>query len=131
MLFSGGAINLSVPIVLPVSTETKQELDGCAAIALEYQGSRVAILRNPEFYDHRKEERCARQWGTTCPQHPYIKVITFIKYILHSQVSFEQLPHMILLQLNHHIYVIVKLCVYESEYKYYFNCNSKSYLSER
>lgn len=71
---SDGAINMSVPIVLPVSTETKQNLDGCAAISLEFQGSRVAILRNPEFYEHRKEERCARQWGTTCPQHPYIKV---------------------------------------------------------
>ena len=71
---AGGIINMSVPIVLPVTMETKQSLDGCAAIALEYQGSRVAILRNPEFYEHRKEERCARQWGTTCPQHPYIKV---------------------------------------------------------
>lgn len=71
---SGGAINLSVPIVLPVSAEKKQELDGSAAVALEYQGSRVAILRNPEFYQHRKEERTARQWGTTCPKHPYIKV---------------------------------------------------------
>lgn len=66
---------MSIPIVLPVTMETKQELDGHAAVALEYQGSRVAILRNPEFYEHRKEERCARQWGTTCPQHPYIKVI--------------------------------------------------------
>lgn len=65
---------MSIPIVLPVSAETKQELDGHAAVALEYQGSRVAILRNPEFYEHRKEERCARQWGTVCPQHPYIKV---------------------------------------------------------
>ncbi|KAA8583712.1 hypothetical protein FQN60_014920 [Etheostoma spectabile] len=74
-LLDGGTINLSVPIVLPVSTETKQELDGCAAVALEYQGSRVAILRNPEFYQHRKEERCARQWGTTCAQHPYIKMV--------------------------------------------------------
>uniref|UniRef100_A0AAQ4P516 3'-phosphoadenosine 5'-phosphosulfate synthase 2a n=1 Tax=Gasterosteus aculeatus aculeatus TaxID=481459 RepID=A0AAQ4P516_GASAC len=74
-LLDGGAINLSVPIVLPVSNETKQEVDGCAAVALEYQGSRVAILRNPEFYQHRKEERCARQWGTTCPQHPYIKMV--------------------------------------------------------
>ena len=71
---AGGIINLSVPIVLPVTMETKQSLDGCAAVALEYQGSRVAILRNLEFYEHRKEERCARQWGTTCPQHPYIKV---------------------------------------------------------
>lgn len=72
---SGGAINMSIPIVLPVSSETKEKLEGCAAVALEYQGSRVAVLRNPEFYAHRKEERSARQWGTTCPQHPYIKVI--------------------------------------------------------
>uniref|UniRef100_A0A8C5CNK1 3'-phosphoadenosine 5'-phosphosulfate synthase 2a n=1 Tax=Gadus morhua TaxID=8049 RepID=A0A8C5CNK1_GADMO len=69
------AINLTVPIVLPVSTETKQKMDGCAAIALVYQGVRIAILRKPEFYEHRKEERCARQWGTTCPQHPYIKMV--------------------------------------------------------
>lgn len=85
---SGGAINLSVPIVLPVSTEAKQKLDGCAAIALEYQGKRVAILRQPEFYEHRKEERCARQWGTTCPQHPYIKVIHKSYFSLyHSALS--------------------------------------------
>ncbi|XP_062319766.1 bifunctional 3'-phosphoadenosine 5'-phosphosulfate synthase 2-like [Osmerus eperlanus] len=74
-LLDGGIINLSVPIVLPVTMETKQSLDGCAVVVLEYQGSRVAILRNPEFYEHRKEERCARQWGTTCPQHPYIKMV--------------------------------------------------------
>lgn len=43
-------------------------------MALVYEGRRVAILRNPEFYEHRKEERCARQWGTTCKDHPYIKV---------------------------------------------------------
>lgn len=75
---SGGTINLTIPIVLPVSTECKQKLEGCTAVALEYQGSRVAILRNPEFYENRKEERCARQWGTTCPQHPYIKVIIHV-----------------------------------------------------
>lgn len=66
-----------MPIVLPVSTEAKEQLDGCAAIALEYNGKRVAILRQPEFYGNRKEERCARQWGTTCSQHPYIKVVNF------------------------------------------------------
>uniref|UniRef100_A0A8C8LXI1 sulfate adenylyltransferase n=1 Tax=Oncorhynchus tshawytscha TaxID=74940 RepID=A0A8C8LXI1_ONCTS len=74
-LLDGGNINLSVPIVLPVSKESKEKLDGCAAFALEFKGCRVAILRNPEFYEHRKEERCARQWGTTCPQHPYIKMV--------------------------------------------------------
>lgn len=70
----GGIINLSVPVVLPVSTADKERLDGLTALALVYEGRRVAILRNPEFYEHRKEERCARQWGTTCKDHPYIKV---------------------------------------------------------
>lgn len=71
---AGGIINLSVPVVLPVSTADKEGLDGVTALALVYEGRRVAILRNPEFYEHRKEERCARQWGTTCKDHPYIKV---------------------------------------------------------
>lgn len=62
-----------MPVVLPVSTADKERLDGVTAVALAYEGRRVAILRNPEFYQHRKEERCARQWGTTCKDHPYIK----------------------------------------------------------
>uniref|UniRef100_A0A4W4H5Y1 Uncharacterized protein n=1 Tax=Electrophorus electricus TaxID=8005 RepID=A0A4W4H5Y1_ELEEL len=70
-----GVINMSVPVVLPVSTADKARLDGCTALALAYGGQRVAILRNPEFYEHRKEERCARQWGTTCREHPYIKMV--------------------------------------------------------
>ncbi|XP_048843444.1 bifunctional 3'-phosphoadenosine 5'-phosphosulfate synthase 2b [Brienomyrus brachyistius] len=74
-LLDGGTINMSVPIVLPVSTENKEHLDGCTAFALEYKGRRAAILRNPEFYEHRKEERCSRQWGTSCPKHPYIKMV--------------------------------------------------------
>uniref|UniRef100_A0A8C8VHE1 3'-phosphoadenosine 5'-phosphosulfate synthase 1 n=1 Tax=Pelusios castaneus TaxID=367368 RepID=A0A8C8VHE1_9SAUR len=74
-LLDGGVINLSVPIVLTASWEDKERLDGCTAVALVYEGRRVAILRNPEFYEHRKEERCARQWGTTCKEHPYIKMV--------------------------------------------------------
>lgn len=70
----GGVINLSVPVVLPVASEDKERLDGVTAMALVYEGRRVAILRNPEFYEHRKEERCTRQWGTACKSHPYIKV---------------------------------------------------------
>lgn len=71
---TGGVINLSVPIVLTATQEDKERLDECTALALVYEGRRVAILRNPEFYEHRKEERCARQWGTICKEHPYIKV---------------------------------------------------------
>lgn len=74
-LLDGGTINLSIPIVLPVATEVKERLQDSVAVALEYQGKHVAILHNPEFYEHRKEERCARQWGTTCPKHPYIKMV--------------------------------------------------------
>uniref|UniRef100_A0A2I2YEL2 3'-phosphoadenosine 5'-phosphosulfate synthase 1 n=1 Tax=Gorilla gorilla gorilla TaxID=9595 RepID=A0A2I2YEL2_GORGO len=74
-LLDGGVINLSVPIVLTATHEDKERLDGCTAFALMYEGRRVAILRNPEFFEHRKEERCARQWGTTCKNHPYIKMV--------------------------------------------------------
>lgn len=74
-LLDGGVINLSVPVVLPVSSADKERLDGSTAFALAYGGRRVAILRNPEFYEHRKEERCARQWGTTCKDHPHIKMV--------------------------------------------------------
>ena len=38
------------------------------------------ICRNPDFYPHRKEERCARQFGTTNPEHPCIKVDLQEKY---------------------------------------------------
>ncbi|KAL6478206.1 hypothetical protein MHYP_G00140410 [Metynnis hypsauchen] len=74
-LLDSGTINFSIPIVLPVTMETKESLTGSAAVALEYQGRKVAVLRNPEFFQHRKEERCARQWGTTCTKHPYIKMV--------------------------------------------------------
>ncbi|TRY98733.1 hypothetical protein DNTS_034765, partial [Danionella cerebrum] len=73
--WASGTVNFSVPIVLPVSTEIKERLQGSAAVALEYQGKHVAILHSPEFFEHRKEERCARQWGTTSPKHPYIKMV--------------------------------------------------------
>ncbi|ESO06672.1 hypothetical protein HELRODRAFT_64113, partial [Helobdella robusta] len=74
-LLEGGTINQSVPIVLPVSTKDKERLEDCTAISLKYEGKIVAILRTPEFYPHRKEERCARQFGTTHKGHPYIQMI--------------------------------------------------------
>lgn len=60
--------------MLPVSTEDKEQLKGCEALALSYAGRRVAVLKSPEFFEHRKEERCARIWGTTCAKHPHVKV---------------------------------------------------------
>ncbi|KAL1131509.1 hypothetical protein AAG570_011126 [Ranatra chinensis] len=68
-------VNQSLAIVLPVSTEDKERLDGLSAFSLFYNGKPVAILRNPQFYVHRKEERICRQFGTNHPGHPYIKMI--------------------------------------------------------
>ena len=53
----GGVTNQSIPIVLPVSTSDKERLQERSAIALRYEGKPVAIMRKPEFYEHRKEER--------------------------------------------------------------------------
>lgn len=73
-LLSDGVTNMSIPIVLPVSTEDKNKLEKSSAFSLRYKGKCVAILREPEFYEHRKEERIARTWGMTSPNHPYAKV---------------------------------------------------------
>lgn len=74
-LLDGGVTNQSIPIVLPVCTEDKKRLDGCAALTLKYENKSIAILRNPEFYPHNKEERCCRQFGTSNRGHPYVKMI--------------------------------------------------------
>ncbi|XP_074647362.1 bifunctional 3'-phosphoadenosine 5'-phosphosulfate synthase-like isoform X1 [Tubulanus polymorphus] len=74
-LLDGGISNQSIPIVLPVPTDIKEKLDGCAAMTLTYEGRNIAILRTPEFYEHRKEERCCRQFGTSNPGHPYVKMV--------------------------------------------------------
>ncbi|EGD83518.1 bifunctional 3'-phosphoadenosine 5'-phosphosulfate synthase [Salpingoeca rosetta] len=68
----GSMTNMSVPIVCPATTEEKEQLSSAKAITLVYEGKDLAIMRNPEFFEARKEERCARQWGTTEAGHPYI-----------------------------------------------------------
>jgi 3'-phosphoadenosine 5'-phosphosulfate synthase len=74
-LLDEGVSNQSIPIVLPVHTVDKQRLESCAAFALKYQERLIAILRTPEFYEHRKEERCCRQFGTCNTGHPYVKMV--------------------------------------------------------
>ncbi|XP_056018272.1 bifunctional 3'-phosphoadenosine 5'-phosphosulfate synthase-like isoform X2 [Ostrea edulis] len=74
-LLDGGVTNQSIPIVLPVCTEDKERLDGCAAFTLKYEDKSIAIIRKPEFYPHNKEERCCRQFGTSHRGHPYVKMI--------------------------------------------------------
>ena len=49
-------------------------LENCKKFVLRYNGKIVAAVSDPEIYEHRKEERVARQFGTTNKNHPYIKV---------------------------------------------------------
>ncbi|RZC37664.1 ATP-sulfurylase and/or PUA 2 domain containing protein [Asbolus verrucosus] len=75
LLDEAKSTNQSIPIVLPVSTLDKDRLDGTSAISLYFNGICYAIMRKPEFYHHRKEERVARQFGITSKDHPYIKMV--------------------------------------------------------
>lgn len=72
---NGVTINQSIPIVLAVSTVDKERCFDATALVLRYQDKDLAVLRNPEFYLHRKEERCCRQFGTYDPRHPYVRLI--------------------------------------------------------
>ena len=74
-LLDDGVTNQSVPIVLPISTEEKDKLGTATEFTLRYKGEPKAIIRDPEFYEHRKEERCSRQFGMFNDGHPYIKMI--------------------------------------------------------
>jgi 3'-phosphoadenosine 5'-phosphosulfate synthase len=66
-------VSSSVPIVLPISKEIKAALEGKSACTLvSPTGEDIAILRDPEVYDHRKEELIARMYGAADLDHPYI-----------------------------------------------------------
>ncbi len=72
------SFNQSIPILLPVETALKEKLcQGSVpeALTLTYEGRPVAILRDPEFFPHVKEERCSRQFGTTDTGHPMVEMI--------------------------------------------------------
>jgi len=68
-------INQSIPIVLTLDQDDKERLEKQESFTLRYEGKSVAIMRNPEFYQHRKEERCCRQFATSSRNHPHVKMI--------------------------------------------------------
>ncbi|XP_033207754.1 bifunctional 3'-phosphoadenosine 5'-phosphosulfate synthase isoform X2 [Belonocnema kinseyi] len=75
LTIDGAEVNQSIPIVLAVRTIDKERLQESSSIVLKYKEKALAIMRNPEFFYHRKEERCSRQFGTSDSQHPYVKMI--------------------------------------------------------
>ena len=74
-LLDDGVTNQSIPIVLAISSDDKSQIGDSNKVALKYQEKIVAVLSDIEIYEHRKEERAARQFGTTSQAHPYIKMI--------------------------------------------------------
>jgi 3'-phosphoadenosine 5'-phosphosulfate synthase len=75
VLIDGKTHSQAIPIVLPVHTGDYERLKSEKEIALVYEGQCVAIMTSTEFYAHRKEERCARIFGTTADGHPTIDMI--------------------------------------------------------
>jgi len=68
-------VSMSVPITLSCTSFSKDAIEASDkdAIALVTEmGQTVAILRNPEIYENRKEEIIARMFGVIDPGHPYI-----------------------------------------------------------
>lgn len=69
---------MSVPITLSCTDYTKDAIESSSkkAVALVTQmGETVAILRDPEIYENRKEEIVTRMFGVIDRGHPYIKKI--------------------------------------------------------
>ncbi|VDM18825.1 unnamed protein product [Hydatigera taeniaeformis] len=77
-LIDGGQkfTNLSIPIVLAITSETKEKLGPFVQhITLTHRSEPVAVLLDIEFYEHRKEERCNRIFGICDRGHPVVDQI--------------------------------------------------------
>nr|GEX01222.1 ATP sulfurylase 2-like [Tanacetum cinerariifolium] len=73
---NGSVVNMSLPIVLDIDDETKENIGSANDVALVGPDQTiVAILRSIEIYKHNKEERIARTWGTTAPGLPYVEEV--------------------------------------------------------
>lgn len=71
-------VSMPIPITLSCTNYTKTAVlsSGKSAVALVTQmGQTVAILRDPEIYNNRKEEIVTRMYGVIDPGHPYIENI--------------------------------------------------------
>lgn len=72
---NGKIYNQSIPIVLSCTEADKQALSGQSRMCLSFDGEAIAIMNNISVFPHRKEERCARQFGLSHKGHPYQKFI--------------------------------------------------------
>ncbi len=61
--------------MLSCTDADKERFKNASSICLAYEGVDVAYLTNLSIYAHRKDERCARQFGLVHKGHPYQKFI--------------------------------------------------------
>lgn len=85
----GARVDMSVPIVLPITSATKALIGDSKQITLVAPtGKAVAVLTNPEIYEYRKEEIISRVFGGMDPDHPYIQVMMKSgKFLLGGEVE--------------------------------------------
>jgi len=70
---------LSVTITQYVTEEQKKALEGKKRVAIKcsmVSDDVLAVIEEPEFYPNRKEEICAKTFGTSSTKHPKIERIT-------------------------------------------------------
>ncbi|GMR48263.1 hypothetical protein PMAYCL1PPCAC_18458, partial [Pristionchus mayeri] len=87
-----GPLNQSLPIVLTLTAQEKELImrDGevAPAIALSYEGRRVAVLKKGEIFEHRRKERAARQFGCMDERHPGVaQVLNAGEYCLGGDIE--------------------------------------------
>jgi 3'-phosphoadenosine 5'-phosphosulfate synthase len=67
--------NQSVAIVLSCTQAQRDAFADKQKICLTYEGNDIAVLSNISIYPHRKQERCARQFGIVHESLPYQRFI--------------------------------------------------------
>ena len=60
---------LSVPITMHVTEDQKAAIGDAAAFAIKYKGKIYATVKEPCFFENRKEEICSRTFGSFSPNH--------------------------------------------------------------
>ncbi|KAF1772469.1 P-loop containing nucleoside triphosphate hydrolase [Phytophthora cactorum] len=85
----GQRVNMPVPIVLPVNDAAKERIGEFKQVVLvSPSGEELALLNDPEVFDHRKEERITRTFGAMDNGHPYIaEILKSGDYLLGGEIE--------------------------------------------
>ena len=85
----GQRVNMPVPIVLPINDAAKKNIGEFKQVVLvSPSGEELALLTDPEIYNHRKEERITRTFGAMDNGHPYItEILKSGEYLLGGEIE--------------------------------------------